>query len=46
MLHGDDGRVLKLPRLFDEAQVADVLGISPQTVKRERLRGRLAFTRI
>src|SRR5947209_3060836 len=40
------GDVLTLPRLLDEDQVAEALGCSPDTVRRERKRRRLGFTRI
>lgn len=42
----NDPDVLRLPRLLDEGQVASALGCSTATVKRERQRGRLGFTRI
>ena len=37
----DGGRILSLPRLLTEGEVAQALGCSTQTVKRERQRGRL-----
>ena len=40
------GRILSLPRLLTDQDVAETLDCSPQTVKRERQRGRLAFIRI
>jgi len=39
-------RVLTLPRLFNEREVALALGCSRDTVRRERQRGRLGFTRL
>ena len=39
-------RLLSLPRLLTEGEVAQALGCSSQTVKRERQRGRLGYTRI
>lgn len=38
--------VFRLPRLLDELNVATALHCSVATVKRERQRGRLGFTRI
>ena len=38
--------VLSLPRLLSEEQVAAALGCSPDTVRRERKRGRLGFTKV
>ena len=37
---------LRLPRLLTEDKVAELLGISTDTVRRERKRKRLGFTRI
>jgi hypothetical protein len=42
----DDPEVFRLPRLLDEGDVAAALHCSVATVKRERQRGRLGFTRI
>jgi len=39
-------RVLALPALFTEAQVAERLGVHPETVARERRRGRLAWINV
>jgi len=44
--HADGGRILSLPRLLTEEEVAQALGCSTQTVKRERQRGHLGYTRI
>lgn len=35
-----------LPRLWTEAEVAEYLSVNPETVARERRRGRLPFRRI
>ena len=40
------GRILSLPRLLTDEDVAAALGCSTQTVKRERRRGRLGYTRV
>jgi hypothetical protein len=40
------GRILSLPRLLTDQDVAVALDCSTQTVKRERQRGRLGFTRV
>lgn len=37
---------LKMPKLWTETEVAAYFGVSRGTIKRERLRGRLKFTRI
>ena len=42
----NDPPVFRLPRLLDEEDVAATLHCSVATVKRERQRGRLGFTRI
>lgn len=39
-------RVPSLPRLLSENEVAEVLGCSPDTVRRERKRRRLGFTKV
>ena len=39
-------RVLSLPQLLTEQEVATALGCSVDTVRRERKRGKLGFTRI
>ena len=42
----DDQPPLRLPRLYSERDAAEVLGISVDTIRRERQRRKLAFTRI
>jgi excisionase family DNA binding protein len=39
-------RILSLPRLFTEEEVAEALGCARDTVRRERKRGRLGFTKL
>jgi excisionase family DNA binding protein len=39
-------RILSLPQLLTEQEVAKALGCSVDTVRRERKRGKLGFTRI
>jgi excisionase family DNA binding protein len=39
-------RILSLPRLFTEEEVAEALGCARDTVRRERKRDRLGFTKL
>jgi excisionase family DNA binding protein len=41
-----EARILSLPRLFTEEEVAEALGCARDTVRRERKRGRLGFTKL
>jgi len=47
-MSGDDRMTepLRIPRLLTEREAAEALGVSPDTLTRERRRGRVTHTRI